>query len=415
MVMKVLIIDVSGKGGIAKGGASRVAGNLFYELRSRGIKTYYLGYRSEYIGKCSNAFLLKGGSAQRTARELLNKAKLNKIISESRAGRIAYYSAYSLTGVVLSNAGSWLSQIKPDVVIANSIQDFIVLKRLKPYLGGAKIIYVEHANASGDYPSAFNYNILGLTFGTGRYVGLEAARKRFFKFFDGIVALNMEQFRNVKRYNRNVTVIHSSMLIADKRVDGTRLDKLRRFLGMGDSDRVVLYLGRLSEAQKNVGALILAFKGIEDEKLKLLIVGEGKSKELYDAMSKGDNRITITGRVREDMLAYYYSLADLYVLPSIWESFNATFIEAAYFGAALLLSEKSINEDIVERFGKRLYTFEPSDVNELQKKIEKYFADATLRKKLKGLSKEIAQEYSKKRQMDSYAAALKKLHEKGKF
>ena len=149
--------------------------------------------------------------------------------------------------------------------------------------------------------------------------------------------------------------------------------------------------------------------------MKLLIVGEGRSKELYDAMAKGDSRITITGRVHEDMLAYYYSLADLYVLPSLWESFNATFIEAAYFGAPSLLSTKSINEDIVKKFGKRLYTFEPSNVDDLQKKVERYFADPALRKRLKGLSKEIAQEYSRKRQMDAYAKALETLYKTGRL
>ncbi len=413
--MRVLIFDASGKGGVARGGAARVAGNLFYELRRHGIKTYYMGYRNEYIKEDTNAFLLAGGSAQQRARETLSKAKLNRVISDSRLARIAYYSAYSLTGISLGNAESWLSMVKPDIVVASSIQDYIALKRLKPALGSAKIIYIEHANASGDYQNAFDYNILGLTFGTGSYVGLEGARKRFFSFFDGIVALNMEQYRNVKRYNGNVTLIHSSMLIEHKVVDTGRLERLARSMGIRPNDKVVLYLGRLSEAQKNIGRLILAFRSIEAKDMHLLIVGEGRSAEVYEEMARGDNRIKLTGRVAEQLLAYYYSLGNLYVLPSFWESFNATFIEAAYFGCGLLLSKASINEDITEEFGKRLYTFDPSDADELKKRIEEYFEGAALQKKLKQLSKEIAQEYSKKKQMDSYASALKHLHEHGNF
>lgn len=415
VLMKVLIFDVSGKGGVARGGAARVAGNLFYVLRRHAIKTYYLGYKNEYINKDTNAFLLPGGGAQQKTRAMLNKVRLNNLVTESRLARIAYYSSYSLTGISLGNAESWLSMVKPDIVIASSIQDYIVLKRLKPALGNAKIIYIEHANASGSYPDAFDYNILGLTFGTGSYVGLEGARKRFFGFFDGVIALNREQYRNVRKYNSNVTIIHSSILINLRTVDTSRLAKLESSLGIRKDDKVVLYLGRLSEAQKNIGRLILAFKAIEGKDMHLLIVGEGRSVELYEGMAKGDNRIKITGRVPEELLAYYYSLGNLYILPSLWESFNATFIEAAYFGCSLLLSKASINEDITNMFGSSLYTFDPNDTDELRNKIERYFEDNALQKKLKQLSKEIAQEYSKKRQMDGYAAALKYLHENGKL
>ncbi len=409
-------MDISGKGGIKQGGASRVAANIFYELKKRGIRTYFLGYKSDFMRNDKDAFFLAGGTAQKSAREILNKAKLNKLVSESRLGRMAYYTTYSLTGVALENAESWLAQVKPDVVLASSIQDFVVLRKLKPYLGSAKILYVEHANASGKYSSAFDYNIMGLTFGTGRYVGLEAARKRFFSFFDGVIALNKEQSRNVRRYNNNVTIIHSSILMSVTSAKREEVQALRRRLGIKNDDKVVLYFGRLLDAQKNVSVLILAFKAMKMKGAKLLVVGDGRSRELYEQMARGDDRIRVISAGFDDrVLACYYSMADLYVLPSLWESFNATFIEAANFGAAVLLSSKSINEDIRERFGNALYTFDPSNANELKSKIERFFEDKKLQKKLNRLSEQIASEYSKKSQMDGYAKALKEFYTKGKL
>ncbi len=413
--VKVLIVDTSGKDGVALGGAARVAGNLFHELRKRGISTYYLGYRNELIGKNRNTFVMEGGGAQATARRMAKGGALRSL-SESRFARIAYYSTHSIMGVGLGNAPSWLEEVRPDIVISSSIQDYVTLKRMKRNLHGAKLVYIEHANASGKYEGALDYNILGLTFGTGRYVGLESARKRFFSFFDAVVALNKEQYRNVLRYNRDVAVIHSSANIEIKRPMKAQMANARKNAGASAKDGIVLYLGRLQDAQKNVSTLILAFKAIRSDRLRLLIVGNGKSASLYEGMAEGDNRIrVISGKITDSEVTAYYSIADLYVLPSIWESFNATFIEAAHFDAGLLLSAKSINEDIRERFGKQLYTFDPSNANELRKKIERYFSDTALRGKLKKLSKEIAQEYSRKRQMDAYSSALETLYKTGRL
>ncbi|MCL4379697.1 MAG: glycosyltransferase family 4 protein [Candidatus Marsarchaeota archaeon] len=413
--MRVLILDTSGKEGIALGGASIVAANLFNELGKRGIETYYLGYSNGRIGKSPRAFVLRGGRAQATARRMARSGVLNDL-AESKFARVMYYIAHSAFGVALGSAAGWVEQVKPDVVIASSIQDYVALKKLRRRLRGAKLVYIEHANASGNYKGALDYNIIGLTFGTGGYAGLEGARRRFFSFFDSIIALNTEQYRNISRYNRDVTIIHSAANIALKRPSAAQVAAARSSAGVRPRDRIVMYLGRLQDEQKNVSALILAVKAIRSDSMKLLIIGNGRSESLYKDMSKGDQRIRIIPGGMTDMeVAAYYSIADLYVLPSLWESFNATIIEAAHFGTGLLLSSKAVNEDMKNRFGRALYTFEPGDVSELKRKIERYFSDGTLRARLRKLSSEIDREYGRKRQMDAYADALERLYRTGRI
>ncbi len=410
-MVKVLLIDVSSRLG-AVGGAQRVAANLLYELPKRGIETFYLGYETEYINKKSGNIFFLRNSKQKNIKKSFERHRLNKII-ESRLFRIAYYSAYSILGINTVEIKQFIKNVNPDIIMASSIQDYIVLKSLRSYLGNAKLVYIEHANASGSYKGSFDYNILSLTFGTGSFVGLKAAQSRFFKFFDAIVALNKEQYNSVKKFNGNVTIIHSSSLLQNQKISEIKLENLKSKLNIGKSDKVILYLGRLAEAQKNVSTLILAFKGIPDKSMKLLIVGEGKSKPLYEEMASNDKRILFTGRVSEDMLAYYYSVADLYVLPSVWESFNATFIEAASFGIPLLLSLKAVNEDIINKFGKSLYLFEPKDLQGLKENIMGFFGSEELRERLKALSSQIAKEYSKENQMNAYAKMIKTLYEEG--
>ena len=410
--MKVLLVDVSSRlGGV--GGAQRVAANLFRELPKRGIETFYMGYRTEYLKNARNALFLRE-SRQKGLKSGIEGHGLNRLV-DSRLMRVAYYSSYSAIGINTAEMREYVERVRPDIVLASSIQDYIVLKALRRHLGSAKLLYIEHANASGAYKGSLDYNIIHLTFGTGVFMPIRRAQRRFFRFFDGVIALNAQQYRSVRVFNRNVTVIHSSSLMDSTTVNARRLEALRSKLGIRKSDNVVLYLGRLVEAQKNVGTLIRAFTGMKGDKLRLLIVGDGRSRPEYEAMAAHDSRIRLTGRVPERTLAYYYSLADLYVLPSVWESFNATFIEAATMGLPLLLSRKAINEDIERLFGKRLYTFEPSDVADLKAKIERFFSNWELRRRLIALSGRIADEYSREKQMDAYAAALKKFNSTGSF
>lgn len=409
-MLRVLIFDTSSRLG-AVGGAQRVAANLFYELRKRGIKTFYMGYKTDYFkGVDSNVMFLKT-SKQKKIKEMGEHHNMQSLI-ENRLIRMGYYQSYSFRGINTSEMEVFIDSVKPDVVLASSILDYVVLKKLRRHMPDAKIIYIEHANASGSYKGAFDYNIMQLTFGTGSYVGLERARRRFFGFFDGVIALNMEQYDAVKKYNKNVTIIHSSSLLEGRSPGKHDLDKFKKRLKIKGC-KIVLYLGRLSDAQKNVSLLINAFKAINDSRMRLLIVGEGKSRPLYEQMSADDRRIIITGKVEENELPYYYSIADLYVLPSIWESFNATFIEAATFGAPLLLSENSVNRDIKQRFGKQLLLFNPNDAEELREKLLFALNDNTTRLRLIKLSQSIASEYSKKAQMDAYAHAVKRLHASG--
>jgi glycosyltransferase involved in cell wall biosynthesis len=411
--MKVLIFDVSSRLG-AVGGAQRVAASLFYELKKRGIDTYYLGYETDYIKPSKDTLMLKR-SRQKEIKSKLESYNMNKLL-ELRIVRAIYYTLYFLRGITLEEIKQWITQIKPDIVISNSINDYIVLKRLKPCMPDAKILYIEHANASGDYKSAFDYNIMALTFGTGLFVGLDRAKRRFFSFFDGVIAIKKEQYNAVKRYNSNVTIIHNSFLLSYKRPGQKELAALRAKLGIRDGEHIVLYLGRMAEAQKNVSTLIKAFKMVEDKDLHLLLVGEGKSLPMYMKLAEGDKRIIFTGRVSDADLPSYYGIADLYVLPSFWESFiSLTAIEASTFGVPLLLSKQSINLDIMEQFGDRLFTFNSNNVQQLKELIERFFNDSRLRDKLKSLSSEIAKEYSKDRQIDTYAKVLKHFYSTGRL
>ncbi len=95
----------------------------------------------------------------------------------------------------------------------------------------------------------------------------------------------------------------------------------RKSIGLPEDERVLLYVGRLSE-KKGVEYLVKAFHALFQRTpgLRLLLVGSGNlENRIRDlVVSFGlQNRIALLGTVENKMLPIYYSSADLVVIPSV--------------------------------------------------------------------------------------------------
>jgi glycosyltransferase involved in cell wall biosynthesis len=115
---------------------------------------------------------------------------------------------------------------------------------------------------------------------------------------------------------------------------------LRQRLGITDGTRVLLSVGRLS-LEKGHTDLIHAFaKMIElsaGMPLRLILVGEGPERSRIEALSRTLNLsrvVTLTGQ--EDDVDPYYSLADVFVLPSHSEGCPNVLLEAMAAGVPVV-------------------------------------------------------------------------------
>lgn len=105
-----------------------------------------------------------------------------------------------------------------------------------------------------------------------------------------------------------------------------RSDELRRSWQAGPDDLVVLCVGRLA-AEKNLPLLARAFDAIrrEDPRARLVLVGEGPQRaELARALPEA----CFAGQQRGAALAAHYASADLFVFPSLTETFGNVTAEA---------------------------------------------------------------------------------------
>ena len=118
----------------------------------------------------------------------------------------------------------------------------------------------------------------------------------------------------------------------------------RQHLGLQDT-KTILYVGRI-EPLKGLDILLKAISLLQDTSpLRLLIVGGNPDEDTEFmrlrslAKSLGiSDIVTFTGSVEQDQLPQFYSAADIFVLPSWYESFGLVALEAMSCGTPVVVS-----------------------------------------------------------------------------
>lgn len=113
-----------------------------------------------------------------------------------------------------------------------------------------------------------------------------------------------------------------------------RSEALRKTWGANPETPVALFVGRLA-AEKNLGALANAFHAMRAQRpdTKLVVVGEGPAAQQL-AASVPD--AIFAGTRRGEELGAYYASADVFVFPSMTETFGNVTLEAMASGLAVL-------------------------------------------------------------------------------
>ncbi len=121
-------------------------------------------------------------------------------------------------------------------------------------------------------------------------------------------------------------------------------EKIKEELCIKNDDLVFLYAGRIFEG-KGVLELVKAYKQMQTEKTKLLIVGQfNPKKDIYHNLIyneiKGCDSIKIIGYVENKELINYYSISNNFVLPTckVKEAAGLVLIEAQYAGLDIIVA-----------------------------------------------------------------------------
>ena len=172
----------------------------------------------------------------------------------------------------------------------------------------------------------------------------------------------------------------------------------KKAIAFDPDDFLITFVGRLEE-RKGVKTLLEAISIIDHPRIQAVIVGgppSGKPFLSWSELEKEPFRVyaqqidqlgiatqvTFTGGKPQDQLSKYYSAADVTVIPSYYEPFGMTAIEAMACGSSVIASRVGgLKSSVVENQVGAL--FEPQNAEDLAQKIKALFDQPALNAEMK--------------------------------
>ena len=203
------------------------------------------------------------------------------------------------------------------------------------------------------------------------------------------------------RYRRAITMIEHG--VSTQRPSRGRAATLAAF-GI-PAGRILLNVGRLTD-QKNQGVLIRALAHVPS--VRLVIAGDGPERPDYAALAAHlgvTDRLHMLGDVTRSDVIDLLAAADLFVFPSVWETFGLAAVEAAMAGVPIVAADLPVLREVLSANGGAVATFAPpSDTQRWVDAINKTAHEAPR----PAIVTAIAQRYSVARMVDAYAALLER-------
>ncbi len=184
--------------------------------------------------------------------------------------------------------------------------------------------------------------------------------------------------------NVHVTHLASSKIIQEIK-DQELKEQFKNSLGLLNHEKIILSLCTL-EPRKNLITLIEAFEKLNeiDRSIKLVLAGTlgWKSNSLIEKInsSKAFDSIIQTGYITDSDLSILYSIADVFVYPSIYEGFGLPILEAMQCGTPCVAGNHS---SIPEVAGDAALLIDVKSVNELQLAVSKIIESSKISKMLR--------------------------------
>lgn len=184
-------------------------------------------------------------------------------------------------------------------------------------------------------------------------------------------------------------------------------DEAKAYIGLKPDDRMILFVGRI-EPLKGVDTLLEAMSCLqmkESRPVHLAIIGGDPSaspEEMNAEMARLKNLCEVLGLdqsvvflgVRDqDKLSYYYSAAEVAVMPSHYESFGMVALEAMACGTPVIASEVGGLAYLV-RDGETGFTIPAEEPETLCEKLSWLLNDEALRRKMSAQAAAYAQDYA---------------------
>jgi len=308
--------------------------------------------------------------------------KILYIITKSEAGgaqthiyQLAKYMTEQGNRVgVMSYPGGWLEEkvkrlgakFYPNIYFSNTLHSIKWLKakkEIKKALEDFKPDLVScHSTMAGflgrlviknKIPTIFTAHGWGFTLGTPFW------RKYLVIFAEKIAAKFSSMIICVSDFDRNLSLKYK-IASSDKVVTIHNGVEIQKDVDLSKKDfnypLKIIFVGRLAEP-KDPLLLLGAYNSLsggDKEKSEILIIGEGeKRKELEDFIFKNklDDKVKLLGELEREEVFEVLKNSDIFVLPSKWEGFPRSVLEAMSCGLPVIASNVGGIKEAVDNCG----------------------------------------------------------------
>lgn len=173
-------------------------------------------------------------------------------------------------------------------------------------------------------------------------------------------------------------------------------DEARQYIGIPKADRMLLFVGRI-EPLKGLGTLIQAMSCLrvcESERPAYLVIIGGEPEASPDDKTAEmarlqqlckdlclDQMVIFLGKRGQDTLPYYYSAAEVLIMPSLYESFGMVALEAMACGTPVIASQVGGLAFLVQD-GVTGFHIQDGDHETLCAKLSLLLGDSALRQRM---------------------------------
>jgi glycosyltransferase involved in cell wall biosynthesis len=248
-------------------------------------------------------------------------------------------------------------------------------------------------------------------------LGYKAVMQGSIKRADQIIAISQYTKDDlVKHFHADpsrVTVVHEAAPARIKKItDPKKIATLRSRFNIHDP--FLLYVGAWRK-HKNLVAMIRAFHLLlrRNPKAAYQLVLVGKKDEAFpeipETISKLGlkDRVIMTGYASDDEISTFFSAAEGYIIPSLYEGFGIPPLEAMRVGLPVLSSTATCLPEIL---GPAAHYFDPLSIEDMALKMNEVMTSFSLRKKLSESGLKWIKRYTPKKMaketLDVYDAVL---------
>ena len=200
--------------------------------------------------------------------------------------------------------------------------------------------------------------------------------------------------------------VDNDFFIAEaERLTGRR-DALKAELGIARDVPVCLYLSKLIPRKRPMDCL-QAFEPLQD-RAALVFVGDGERRPALEGYvrDRGIRNVHFMGFRNQSELSRFYALADVFLLPSAFETWGLVVNEAMCFGLPVVVADGAACSFDLVRDGENGYVVPTGDVATLAGRLETLVGDSELRRRMGRRSSEMIATWGHRECVDGIVGAL---------